>query len=239
MGGCCSSSQKFQLHGTPIYNYCPPALEEHESTTTPLETSPFSTRLLIDVNLDTSTPDTYRSPPTPIPFDVVLGIPQSTNMRSNDQAFDDLLNQKPTPPVKVKIFDHVAAEEGNTAPILESPNKAEVGFQTSKCLDCSTTDEEDVCPTCFEEYDAENPRIVTKCEHQFHLSCILEWMERSNTCPICSQVFFFCRFLIVCSILDRCATQSSTLSALVFLGLALPTNMNPSWLCFIVRNGAL
>ncbi|XP_076884850.1 putative E3 ubiquitin-protein ligase RHB1A [Bidens hawaiensis] len=180
MGGCCSSSQKFQLHGTPVYNYCPPALEEHELTT-PRESS-FSTRLLIDVNLDTSIPDTYRSPPTPIPFDVVLGIPQSANTGSNDQAY-----HKQTL-VKVKIFDHVA--EGNT-PIVESPKKVEVGFQTSKSLACSTMEEEDTCPTCFEEYDSENPRIVTKCNHQFHLSCILEWMERSQTCPICNQEMHF------------------------------------------------
>ncbi|KAJ0673327.1 putative transcription factor C2H2 family [Helianthus annuus] len=108
-------------------------------------------------------------------------------MASDDQAY-----QKPTL-VKVKIFDHVA--EGN-APIVESPKKAEVEFQTSKSPDCSTMEEEDVCPTCFEEYDTENPRIVTKCNHQFHLSCILEWMERSNTCPICSQVFL-CTFVCV------------------------------------------
>ncbi|KZV31535.1 hypothetical protein F511_07386 [Dorcoceras hygrometricum] len=49
-------------------------------------------------------------------------------------------------------------------------------------------DEEDVCPTCLEEYDEENPKIITKCDHHFHLACILEWMERSNTCPFCDQV---------------------------------------------------
>ena len=43
-------------------------------------------------------------------------------------------------------------------------------------------------PFSFAEYDAENPRILTKCEHHFHLSCILEWMERSDTCPVCDQV---------------------------------------------------
>ncbi|KAK1418674.1 hypothetical protein QVD17_27820 [Tagetes erecta] len=180
MGGCCSSSQKFQLHGTPVYNYCPPALEERESTT-PRDSS-FSTRLLIDVNLDTSIPDTYRSPPIPIPFDVVLGVPQTTITGSDDLAY------KKSTPVKVKVFDHVAED---SIPIVESPEKIELGFQTSKSLDCSTVEEEDICPTCFEEYDAENPRIVTKCKHQFHLSCILEWMERSNTCPICSQEMHF------------------------------------------------
>lgn len=54
-----------------------------------------------------------------------------------------------------------------------------------------STEEEDVCPTCFEEYDLENPRIITKCEHHFHMSCILEWMERSDTCPICDQMMIF------------------------------------------------
>lgn len=116
---------------------CPPALEERESTT-PRDSS-FSTRLLIDVNLDTSIPDTYRSPPIPIPFDVVLGIPQSTNTDSDDQ--------KPTL-VKVKVFDHVA--DSNTPIHVESSKKVEVGFQTSKSLDCSTVEEEDICPTCFE-----------------------------------------------------------------------------------------
>ncbi|KAH9303020.1 hypothetical protein KI387_014603, partial [Taxus chinensis] len=50
-----------------------------------------------------------------------------------------------------------------------------------------SSDEEDVCPTCLEEYDEENPKIITKCEHHYHLACILEWMERSDTCPVCDQ----------------------------------------------------
>uniref|UniRef100_A0A0E0M5F8 RING-type E3 ubiquitin transferase n=1 Tax=Oryza punctata TaxID=4537 RepID=A0A0E0M5F8_ORYPU len=41
---------------------------------------------------------------------------------------------------------------------------------------------------CLIEYDEENPRSMTKCEHHFHLCCILEWMERSETCPVCDQI---------------------------------------------------
>lgn len=41
------------------------------------------------------------------------------------------------------------------------------------------------------DYVAENPNIITGCEHHFHLSCILEWMERSDACPICDQVSGF------------------------------------------------
>nr|AAF02127.1 unknown protein [Arabidopsis thaliana] len=53
------------------------------------------------------------------------------------------------------------------------------------------SEDEDVCPTCLEEYTSENPKIVTKCSHHFHLSCIYEWMERSENCPVCGKVMEF------------------------------------------------
>jgi RNA polymerase subunit RPABC4/transcription elongation factor Spt4 len=52
-------------------------------------------------------------------------------------------------------------------------------------------EDEDVCPTCLEEYTDENPKIVTKCSHHFHLGCIYEWMERSDSCPVCGKVMAF------------------------------------------------
>ncbi|KAK1381057.1 E3 ubiquitin-protein ligase [Heracleum sosnowskyi] len=55
---------------------------------------------------------------------------------------------------------------------------------------CLTRDEVE-CPTCLEEYTDENPKITSKCNHNFHLGCIYEWMERSTTCPMCSKVMEF------------------------------------------------
>lgn len=52
-------------------------------------------------------------------------------------------------------------------------------------------DDEDVCPTCLEEYEPENPKIVAECSHHFHLSCIYDWMERSDKCPICFRMMVF------------------------------------------------
>ena len=123
---------------------CPPALEESESTTP--RVSAFSTRLLVDVNLDTSIPDTYRSPPRPIPFDVVLGIPQSTNAPLNVPAFDGLACQKMTH-VKVKKLE---CEAECDIPFVESPKKVDDGLETVKDVDSSRIEDEDVCPTCFE-----------------------------------------------------------------------------------------
>ncbi|CAI9266350.1 unnamed protein product [Lactuca saligna] len=54
-----------------------------------------------------------------------------------------------------------------------------------------SVDDEDVCPICLEEYTSENPRIITKCAHHYHLSCIYEWNERSKTCPVCSKLMVF------------------------------------------------
>ncbi|AQK70148.1 RING/U-box superfamily protein [Zea mays] len=54
------------------------------------------------------------------------------------------------------------------------------------------SEDEDVCPTCLEEYTPDNPKIITKCCHHFHLGCIYEWMERSDTCPICGKEMEFC-----------------------------------------------
>ncbi|XP_026455609.1 UPF0746 protein DDB_G0281095-like [Papaver somniferum] len=52
----------------------------------------------------------------------------------------------------------------------------------------SLIDDDNYCPTCFYGYESNNPKIPTQCHHHYHLSCILEWMERSPTCPVCGQV---------------------------------------------------
>lgn len=98
------------------------------------------------------------------------------------------------------------------------------------------SDDEDVCPTCLEgihfhllplffdqciwrklsiilfgfsaEYTSENPKIVTKCSHHFHLSCIYEWMERSENCPVCGKVTLFIFFWPI----SRCLQQITPFS---------------------------
>ncbi|CAL9083208.1 unnamed protein product [Musa textilis] len=69
-------------------------------------------------------------------------------------------------------------------------------YLSAKACDTSfvitTPEDEDVCPTCLEEYTPENPKIVANCSHHFHLSCIYEWMERSDTCPVCGKEMEFC-----------------------------------------------
>jgi len=195
----------------PFYLYPRVGGEEHE----PLSShnavaSTISTGLLVDTNLETSILDTYRPPPTPIPYDSNLVCPRTPT--SNREA------NKPEAAAAAQRTDAESVEETNTVSTNETATKdikedsdcklqsdielvgsKEVEDELEKSgelkksgeLIVSAPEEEDVCPTCLEEYDVENPKIITKCEHHFHLSCILEWLERSDTCPVCDQEMIF------------------------------------------------
>ncbi|KAJ4727027.1 RING-H2 finger protein [Melia azedarach] len=42
------------------------------------------------------------------------------------------------------------------------------------------------CSICLGEYqDKEVLRIMPKCGHNFHLSCIDVWLRKQSTCPVC------------------------------------------------------
>ncbi|XP_021767112.1 probable E3 ubiquitin-protein ligase RHB1A [Chenopodium quinoa] len=205
MGGCCCSSRKTQLQGTPVYYYCPPSLEEQDNLRAYRGTAPgLSTGLLVGLNLDTSSPDTFRPPPAPIPFNVLFGRPQ-TPIRSlgcQGPKCDATKQSKPTSLGEIAAIDrsekltpgdHVGKSEGKTLAdiLLASPTKSDVEITKSSEAYELATEEEDACPICLEEYDTDNPKLVTNCEHDFHLSCLLEWMERSDSCPVCDKEMIF------------------------------------------------
>ncbi|KAK3028771.1 hypothetical protein RJ639_037992, partial [Escallonia herrerae] len=137
MGGCCCSSRKPQLHGTPVYYYCPPALEERESLTSHDSAAVSLTAgLFVDLNLDASIPDTYRAPPAPIPFDVVLVCPHDSE--SGGETVSESSYQK-TCNVNLKQPDCKV----QTGAFLASPRKCEVEFSATNGPKVSTTEEED------------------------------------------------------------------------------------------------
>ncbi|XVF13094.1 hypothetical protein REPUB_Repub08aG0178300 [Reevesia pubescens] len=208
MGGCCCcSSRGVEISSAPAYYYYPRASDER----VPLSpnsgaASALSTGLLVDTNLEVSVPDAYQPPPAPIPFDAVLARPQTppvaqgihnsksdeavqtTNVDSSQETVS--VNSRET---SIKSEDTKELDcKAQSVTEIESPKEIEVELSKPVETIVSTKEEEeDVCPTCLEEYDAENPKIITKCEHHFHLACILEWMERSDTCPVCEKEMIF------------------------------------------------
>ncbi|XP_024031402.1 probable E3 ubiquitin-protein ligase RHB1A isoform X2 [Morus notabilis] len=201
MGGCCCCSSKgTELNSAPTYYYYPRSSEEH----VPLSSQrgpTLSSGLLVDTNLDTSSPDTYRPPPAPMPYDVAFGRPHSppvaqeisvdkngaTTQTTNSDTVQEAGGGNVQDP-SVKCED-LKESDCKAQTDLELDDTKEVEVELSKSVDAVvlTTEEEDVCPICLEEYDTENPKLTTKCEHHFHLACILEWMERSEACPVCDQ----------------------------------------------------
>lgn len=168
MGGCCCcSSRTSEAVRAPVDIYRQQNLEEHEPLSSAFDgSSPASAIVAVDTNLDTSTPDTYRAPPAPLPYDVVLAVPNNPGLEKPD--------------TKSKTDDQQES--------INDQESLKVDESCKKGVTEGQADEEDVCPICLEEYDEENPRSVTKCEHHFHLCCILEWMERKDTCPVCDQI---------------------------------------------------
>ncbi|XP_077241974.1 putative E3 ubiquitin-protein ligase RHB1A [Tasmannia lanceolata] len=198
MGGCCCCpSRGAELNEAPVYFY---ALGEHGSLSSVHGTTPvIPTALLVDTNLETSVPDTYRAPPAPLPYDVDLGcqqnLPGSLATDGNKVDTAPAEDSKSTGETGNGL---VACEnlkdsdcKSQTDSVPGTPKLSDVEPEKLKEPVVSAKIEEDVCPTCLEEYDLENPRIITKCNHNFHLACILEWMERSDTCPICDQEMVF------------------------------------------------
>lgn len=146
--------------------------EEHE----PLSShnagaSTLSTGLLVDTNLETSIPDTYRPPPTPIPYDSNLVVRPRTPPVGNREG-----NNKPEAAAAQRT-DTENVEEANTtgttneteAKDLKDPDckvQADIELVALKEVEdeleksgelkksgepiVSAPEEEECCPTCLE-----------------------------------------------------------------------------------------
>eukprot|EP00190_Bangiopsis_sp_CCMP1999_P006912 CAMPEP_0198723942 /NCGR_PEP_ID=MMETSP1475-20131203/1455_1 /TAXON_ID= ORGANISM="Unidentified sp., Strain CCMP1999" /NCGR_SAMPLE_ID=MMETSP1475 /ASSEMBLY_ACC=CAM_ASM_001111 /LENGTH=163 /DNA_ID=CAMNT_0044485285 /DNA_START=28 /DNA_END=519 /DNA_ORIENTATION=+ len=42
-----------------------------------------------------------------------------------------------------------------------------------------------VCPICSDEYSEEKVATKLPCKHCFHHECIVQWLTKRNTCPMC------------------------------------------------------
>lgn len=45
------------------------------------------------------------------------------------------------------------------------------------------------CPICLNEYE---PGVTVKklpCDHHFHCSCIVPWLQQTNSCPMCRKEY--------------------------------------------------
>lgn len=83
-----------------------------------------------------------------------------------------------------RILSFVRLSMTESSSHLKNSTSPNLGSSSKSLLN----DDQDICPTCLEGYDLRNPKKITNCGHNFHLACLLEWMERSSHCPVCRQV---------------------------------------------------
>lgn len=156
-------------------------------------------------SLDNSLAEIYRSPPRPLPYDADPRHfrSQHDGLVSRREKGSSHLNEESEPlRVDVDVDPESLSSSGKWKESTgkdgskEYRSKSSVRLSSAKlttgaALVYASSEEEDVCPTCLEEYTEENPKIVTKCNHHYHLGCIYEWMERSDSCPVCGKVMLF------------------------------------------------
>lgn len=157
-------------------------------------------------SLDNSLSGVYRSPPRPLPYDVdpryirlqrdgLVSRREKGSSRSQEEGEPLRGSDSDTetdPLCAGNKWNSSTCEDGTKGSQAKSSLKLlnpieRTGFEHI----FPPSEDEDVCPTCLEEYTAENPKIITKCSHHFHLGCIYEWMERSESCPVCGKVMAF------------------------------------------------
>ncbi|XP_051119584.1 E3 ubiquitin-protein ligase At3g02290-like isoform X1 [Andrographis paniculata] len=166
----------------------------------PEEQMPPPDQATADPRVDNPLPPSYVSPPMPLPFDAyevrraspsgnqagsTALQPSSTQAAAGDSNADRTLQARLKQPLESDEGGETnAAHEASLD--VEDENRKSGESSTLPVFD----DEEDVCPICLEEYDEQNPKNMTDCDHHYHLSCILQWKEKNNTCPVCGKVNF-------------------------------------------------
>lgn len=53
-------------------------------------------------------------------------------------------------------------------------------------------DKSENCSICYDNFETDPSNAKLKCKHEFHLSCIKTWLEKSGTCPICRAGVYEC-----------------------------------------------
>ncbi|KAF5735625.1 E3 ubiquitin-protein ligase [Tripterygium wilfordii] len=164
-----------------------------------------NTSMTSSASLDNSLSDMYRSPPRPLPYDVdprYFRLPRDglVSRREKGTSHSHAESEPLRSGNDVDSESFSAGDKWNDSTCEEGSkeqlSRSSLKFSSAKSTVgngyiYSSSEEEDVCPTCLEEYSLENPKIMTKCSHHFHLGCIYEWMERSDSCPVCGKVMVF------------------------------------------------
>ncbi|KAJ8873259.1 hypothetical protein PR048_026893 [Dryococelus australis] len=116
---------------------------------------------------------------------------------------EDVMDEARDAPVRDNFVTHTATVEAgggvqDAAPAGETLNREGVNH---------------LCPICLEQLEAQEVGSPWNCRHYFCISCILEWVRRSNTCPVDRDT--------ICKIAVRCRMGSPVTRVVSVMPVAL------------------
>lgn len=129
-----------------LWFQCPPTFEERgSSTSNDGTTASLSAGFLAGLSFEAAIPDTFRSPPVPLPYDIVFGGSASTDSESGREtismsSFETSITRDDD------IEESDCKAQTKSTPL--SPKKEKLS--KSNGTQVLTTEEEDVCPICLE-----------------------------------------------------------------------------------------
>lgn len=102
-----------------------------------------------------------------------------SNINSNNNTINTNTNNNTNSTININ-------SNNNTNQINNTIN----GLTVKQLLSVSiikTTDQSFFCPICYDDNNSCYFRSLI-CNHDFHVTCIDEWLANNNTCPICRFV---------------------------------------------------
>lgn len=87
-------------------------------------------------------------------------------------------------------FDRVGLNIAKAAFLINARRKLQLLPPVSKIISipkyCQTLKPKEICPICYsDEYSEKNYMVETICGHKFHVKCMHNWFDQTNTCPMC------------------------------------------------------
>lgn len=123
----------------------PPVSEERQPLSLRSGAAVIPTGLLVDTNLDTSIPDTYRLPPAPIPYETNAGSPPNNQEGLANKDLSPVQTNNSEPVGEIKL---AKSGENESVAIEEVDDELEKSGELKKSNTPFVAPEE--CPTCLE-----------------------------------------------------------------------------------------
>lgn len=74
--------------------------------------------------------------------------------------------------------------------LVENENNANIQktiekIKKNKISSVDITDSDKTCSICLEDFCSEKEIIILDCKHIYHSDCIIEWINKDTSCPLC------------------------------------------------------